>query len=282
MKREPWRMTGLPYWKGIYSASYPSGTVKYEPMNSVPLVCGVNSSNATTAAFAVNTTTSTMVISLRVSGLALDSVDAAHEMLDGLAISLRQQWIGNAFRVLITSIQMLGVTPDEHTINESTGFGDVLVDVLVEVSPGKASEAARFCSITLQRVQIDFQTQGMTCYSLANTVFCSFQVELVCIAENFSSAILQIRSVTDARDVSPPRPPFPPQPPPPQPPSPPAFKPLAIPGTVASPTSINQKDIPLGICDLCCGLLLEVYVACQRNSGLKLKHTVIACVYKHL
>jgi hypothetical protein len=225
-------------------------------LQSAPLECVSNSSNATSAVFAVNTTTTAMAVSLRVSGLALDSVDVTREMLDGMAISLRQQWIGNAFRVLITSIRMLGATPDEQTYDESTGIGDILVDVLVEVSPGRASEAARFCSSSLQRVQLDFQTQGVTCSYSSLTVFRLFQEHLARIAAYFSPAILQMISITDARDVSPLRPPFPPLPPPPLPPSPPAFTPLAIPGTVASPSAINEKDIPIGNCMCLCARVI--------------------------
>ena len=160
LKREPWRTTGMPYWKGIYSASYPSGKMKSTATPRALLDCGGGSSNATAPEIAVNSTTAMMAVSLRVTAIELASSSAAQALLDGMAVALQQQWITNAFRPLITSIRMLGATPDESTIDESTGFGGVLIEVLAAVASGKASDAAQFCITALPRVQEDVRSQG--------------------------------------------------------------------------------------------------------------------------
>ena len=160
MKREPWRTTGLPYWKGIYSASYPSGKMKSTATPRALLDCAGGSSNATATEIAVNSTTSMLATSLRISGVMLDSAEAAQALLDSMAVALQQQWITNAFRPLITSFRLLGAKADESSSRRLLEAGDVLIDVLMTVPPGKASDAAEFCIASGPRVLQNLQEQG--------------------------------------------------------------------------------------------------------------------------
>ena len=160
MRREPWRTTGLPYWKGIYSASYPSGKMKSTATPRPLLDCGGSSSNASAPIISVNSTTSELAASLRITGVELDSVEAAQALQDNLAVALQQQWIKNAFRPVVTSIRLLGVTADEGSSRRLLEAGDVLVDARISVQPGKASDAAEYCITAVPQVLLDLQASG--------------------------------------------------------------------------------------------------------------------------
>ena len=159
LKREPWRTTGMPYWKGIYSASYPSGKMKSTATPRALLDCG-GGSTPSGPVIAVNSSTSMMEVSIRVSGLELDSADAAQALLDGMAVALQLQWITNAFRPTVTSIRLLGAKADESSSRRLLEGGDVLVEALAAVSPRKASDAAEYCVTSLPRVEEELRSQG--------------------------------------------------------------------------------------------------------------------------
>ena len=168
MRREPWLTQGLPYWKGIYSASYPSGKMKSTATTRPMLDCGSGgSSNATATQISVNSTTTSMAATLRLAGVVLDSADAAQALLEGMAVALQTQWIANSFRPLITSVRLLGIKADEGDSNPEEGSqrrllgaGDLLLDVRISVAPGKASEAAEYCVKAGERVIVDLRALG--------------------------------------------------------------------------------------------------------------------------
>ena len=161
MKREPWLTTGQPYWKGIYSASQPKGKMKSTASMKPLTTC---SDTATPAPnITVDSTTTTVALTLRLSGVEIDSNDAAQLLQDTLAVAMQQQWITNAFRPLVKSIRVLSVLPDEDTTTGSRRLkasGDLLVKAAMDVNTGKASDAAQYCIKTLSALESDVQGQG--------------------------------------------------------------------------------------------------------------------------
>ena len=155
MRREPWQKAGLPYWKGIYSAAFPSGAMQSTPTLRPSSSCGFNDSFTGAA---VNSTTTVMAATLRVAGVVIDIASDALALVHDIAYSLQRQWIENAFRSLVTSIEMLGATPGNTT--DLDRAGDVFIGVLVTVTPEKAADAAAFCSSSLPRVQDDVRNIG--------------------------------------------------------------------------------------------------------------------------
>ena len=151
MKRVPWRSTGLPYWKGIYSASYPVGKMRSTASPTAKLSCGTNSTVPPTV-IAVNTTTVMMRASIRVSGVEVATINAAQALLESLGAALAHQWINNAFRPSMTNIRMLGATPDTS--------GDFVADVLIDNDARKAVSAAQYCIASLDHVLQDMSAQG--------------------------------------------------------------------------------------------------------------------------
>ena len=168
MRREPWRTTGLPYWKGIYSASYPSGKMKSTATPMPLLDCGAGgSSNSSATQISVNSSTAALAATLRFTDVELDSAEAAQALLECISVALQTQWITNSFRPLITSIRLLGITADEGTspADEASrrrllGTVDLLLDARLGIVPGKASDAAEYCVMALPRVLQDLQAQG--------------------------------------------------------------------------------------------------------------------------
>ena len=169
MRREPWQKAGLPYWKGIYSASYPSGKMKSTATMRPLLDCGDGGvSNATATQISVNSSTTALAATLRVTGVVLDSADAAQALLEGMAVALQTQWIANSFRPLITSIRLLGVRADE-TFEEGSDevprrrlleSGNILIDASLGITPGKAEDSAAYCITSLPRVLQNMVAQG--------------------------------------------------------------------------------------------------------------------------
>jgi hypothetical protein len=180
MRREPWQTAGLPYWKGIYSASYPSGKMKSTATPRPLLDCGaVGGSNSSATQISVNSSTSALATILRFTGVALDSAEAAQALLEGTAVALQTQWITNSFRPLVTSIRVLGITADEGAdpVDEASrrrllGSIDLLVDARLGIAPGKALDAAEFCVKALPRVLQDLQAQGMHLMAMCKQLEC--------------------------------------------------------------------------------------------------------------
>ena len=106
MKREPWRKSGLPYWKGIYSASYPMGKMKSTATLKPMIDCSNSNSNAALISVTANTTR--MTATLQFSGVVLNSsltaADYYQEVTDALVLVL----VTKAFNPWITDLRVLG------------------------------------------------------------------------------------------------------------------------------------------------------------------------------
>ena len=158
MKRVPWRSTGLPYWKGIYSASYPVGKMRSTASPTAKLSCGTNSTVPPTV-IAVNTTTVTVSMTIRLSDIDFLYEDSAAEFLEALQVALVRNLITAAFKPLIQSVRVLSMVPDDASVN-AVGISDILLDVVYTVLPGKAPDAAQFCIAALPRVTEEVKGRG--------------------------------------------------------------------------------------------------------------------------
>ena len=205
MKREPWRKSGFPYWKGIYSASYPSGKMVSAAAPRPMLTCAVNRTRTgTTTTIAVKDTTAKLSVTMRISGVGLDSPDAAQALVNSFAVVLRREWITNAFQPVMTSIRILGVRPADIATRRLLANGDVLIDVLAQVLPGKSALAAQRCVSTSSAVTADLQALGepaehaLLCHK--HTHRPPIQWSLVPLCAGYPSVEIGVEAIMDAAD----------------------------------------------------------------------------------
>ena len=109
MKREPWRMTGMPYWKGIYSASYPMGKMKSTATLKPLIDC--SNSNASPVLITVDANTTRMTLTLQISGVDINSTDAEAAYYASVSGALTQELVTKAFWPLILHLRLLGFQP---------------------------------------------------------------------------------------------------------------------------------------------------------------------------
>ena len=148
MKREPWRTTGQPYWKGIYSASQPSGKMKSTASMRPKLEC--SNSTGPAPVITVNSTTARMAVTLLLSGVeGLASDDDARAMKVFLQAALQKEWITNSFRLLIKDVRLLWWSVDDGDILASS---ELRIVALARVVAGKAVDATTYAIDAMPRM----------------------------------------------------------------------------------------------------------------------------------
>ena len=149
LKREPWRVAGQPYWKGIYSASQPTGKMKSTASMKPMLEC--SNSTGPAPVITVNSTTARMAVTLLLAGVeGLASDDAARAVEASLQAALRKEWITNSFRVLVKDVRLLGwsVEAGEDILASS----ELRIVALARVVEGKAVDATTYAIESMSRV----------------------------------------------------------------------------------------------------------------------------------